>query len=86
VKPRKVEQTVVVYQPDWSVEKELVEWIVKLDEPGIEMLRLLSAETSPGAAAVVDGARHLVFDANARRVHAADQATLDAFLAKVSST
>jgi hypothetical protein len=80
-----VEQSTVVYQPDWNVEKKLVEWIVELHEPGVEMLRLLSAETSPGAAAIIDGARHLVFDANARRVHAADQATLDAFLARISS-
>lgn len=85
VKPRKVEQSTVLYQPDWNIEKKLVEWIIEIDEPGVDMLRVLSAETSPGAAAIVDGRRHLLFDANARRVHAADQATLDAFLATISN-
>jgi len=75
-----VEQRTVIYNPDWNIEKKLSQWLVELGQPGIQLRALLEAETVPGAAAIVNSQRGIVFDANMRRLYANDEAVLAALL------
>jgi|SRR5664279_6077877 len=86
VRARAIEQRSVTYNPDWNVQKEMLQWLVVMDDGKLDLAKALEGADLTGTLVFVNQSSGMVFNAYLRRLYGLSQSAMDVFANGIESS